>query len=257
MADTHISKVMPSTAFSNHFSPFNRGCYDRLKAAIAEAELEPLKRRNGIKLNVGWAGELLFKFVPKDKVICEDKQDSLMVTVWAGNTKAQGRRLFAKHINPQIQPSIQAAKKTFNTFNELHIKFSHFRGRFIACLAEGKYDPLGGSIVSAKNFWKHSGRKPKAAWPELEAFFDHSYKTGSEWREECEWVRRFTQPGKKHFDLSFGFGVYCYIPFADLQAIDTDNGDLKPLAAFVRELHSAFQNVVITGVPASEQITAN
>jgi hypothetical protein len=191
--------------------------------------------RIGLRFNKPWAQEILF--------YVNDTGD-IYITIYAGNTKAQGLHIFNQSFS--IAESLNILNEKYEIDKQYHIKFSSFQ-KFFTGLDFYDEDLKIFDLYTIDNFHNYTGRNYKeyGNWEQLETLFDKYFKEEFNWKEQCDWCRKITNSGKSQFDLSFGYSFSITIPFERLKEIDNDMNNIVPLADFVKEIYKAFEEDLI------------
>lgn len=209
---------------------------DRIDTAIIEAGLEPINGRLGFKANLGWTDEILFH-------IREDKE-AVLVTVYPGNTKAQGHSLFVKDGEPNFKTNLEIHDIIIVTQKCYHIKLTSFR-RYFKGLWFGE-DKLAGTLYSKYNFNNYTGRKKRGDdWNAIANLFDEHFKSDYDWRKEIGWEYMVENQRKSQFDISFGYELAFYIPYKLFQTVDTDMDNIQPLSDLLLEIKAQINEILI------------
>lgn len=193
-----------------------------------------IRDRVGLKLNQPWAEEVIYRVY---------KDGSLVVAVYPGNTKAQGRSIF--HKDPQFKEEFTINGKNYPLRKMYHVKFNG--QRYITGLWFGEDCLVEDSTLYSKNtFNNFAGRKKRSDWQKVEKLFDDNFIVEKfNWRYHCDWDGKLIQSNRNQFDLSFGYELAVHIPFEDLKQIDTNKNDLTGLTEVVKTIYDQFTNVII------------
>jgi len=203
--------------------------------------------RFGLKVGFGWADEILIELENYN----DDIKEYVTFYIYPGNTIQQIKEL--KKYNSSWRNKekllVDFNKKEYMIKIEPHIKFSHIMGKYITEISEFKSDDLKEPIYDddMSNNLKYSKqwkKDEKNAWKELEDLFDKHFKEEYNWREKCKWEEKILRTDKTFVNLSFGYFVTMYVPYKDLQDIDKDTNNIKPLADFLNSVVESFRKLV-------------
>ncbi len=180
--------------------------------------------RLGISFSNKWAQEILFDI---------DQNGDLNVSIYPGNTKAQGYELFK--IDPIFNNEIELLKEKYETEKSYHIKLTSFQKYFAGLYF--KDNVVKKELYTVNNFRKFTGRKKRDKWSEIELFLDDSLNY--DWKKQCDWDKLINS-GKNQFDLSFGYEIIVKIPFKKLKEIDTRQSDLSNLIELIEDIYHKY-----------------
>lgn len=238
LVKTHNFRWLPepsifSVSYDNH-----RAIHRRIESVINEiCKIEDYKKleykdRLGLWFDQPWAQEILFRISEKG---------NLVITVYPGNTKAQGRYIFQNE--PKLKNFIKLRSKEYEISVLYHVKFTSFQ-RYFA----GLWFTTSGikrELHTKHNFWKYCGRKKRDAdWGDIEKLFDSSLDF--DWRNQCKWDSKVIDSGRNQFDMSFGYELKVEIPFDELREIDQDKSDLSGLTNLIKEVYKEYRTVYIS-----------
>ena len=195
--------------------------------------------RNGLKLDFGWAKEILFWF-ERD----ENNQLILCSYIWPGNTKQQGYSVFYSDKVENIEKinSFSYGDQTFQVDVENEIKFSHFN-RYVTEIDFNPKD-LQKEIVNTQNFERYSGKHNRDQWNSLEEFFDNHFKEEFNWREKSKWAEKFIDSNRNYLTLSLGYQIRTRIPYSYLQEIDKNERDLSKVADLIIAIYNFYKSLL-------------
>jgi hypothetical protein len=237
LVKNHNFKWLPEPSISS-VSPDNKMAIQRrIESAINElCKTEKYKRleyndRLGLYFDQPWAQEVLFNV--------SDKGD-LFISIYPGNTKAQGAYIFARE--PQLKRALSINNKTYDITTLYNIKFTSFQKYF-----EGLWfneDKLAKPLYTDHNFRKYCGRRKRGVeWDEVANLFNECFKPSYDWKKECNWESKVIQSGKNQFDLSFGYFLEIIIPFGELQVLDKTKSDLIGLTNLIESAYNELKTV--------------
>jgi hypothetical protein len=187
--------------------------------------------RLGLWFDQHWAQELLFKV---------EENGGLSVTVYPGNTKAQGNYIFQR--DPQPKTIIQVDECDFPVSSMYHVKFTSFQRYFTGLWF--KEDALREVLYTKENFYKYCGRNKKGNdWNAIESLFNKVFKEDFDWKNNCEWNAKVIKSNRSQFDMSFGYELGITIPFEILRLKDQDKSDLSNLANFIDNIYKEFRTI--------------
>ncbi len=187
--------------------------------------------RLGLWFDQPWAQEILFKV---------EENGALSITVYPGNTKAQGNFIFQK--DPKPKTSIEVDTYDFPMSSMYHIKFTSFQRYFTGLWF---YDSeLREVLYTRQNFYKYCGRNKKGKnWQDIETLFDKAFIHDYNWRKECNWNSKVINSNRSQFDMSFGYELSITVPFEILKLKDQDKSDLTNLASFIDGIYKEFRTI--------------
>lgn len=186
--------------------------------------------RLGSSFSKGWADELLFS-------IDSDSGD-LVIAIYPGNTKAQGRHIF--HKTPQFADQINIGGQPYSVGKSYHIKFngqSYITGLWLS--EEG----FKKNLYTKESFAAHTGRKKRDEWQSIERLLDEHIS--ADWKTQCNWERKIIASGRSQFDISFGYEIVIRIPFTRLSDLDRNQKDIAPLSNLIGNIYKAFETDLI------------
>lgn len=187
--------------------------------------------RLGLWFDQHWAQELLFKV---------EENGGLSVTVYPGNTKAQGNYIFQR--DPQPKTIIQVDECDFPVSSMYHVKFTSFQRYFTGLWF--KEDALREVLYTKENFYKYCGRNKKGNdWNAIESLFNKVFKEDFDWKNNCNWNSSVINSNRSQFDMSFGYELSITVPFEVLRQKDQDKSDLSNLANFIDNIYKEFRTI--------------
>lgn len=191
-----------------------------------------LNNRLGLEFNQAWAKEMLLKV---------ETDGSLSITVYAGNTKAQGVHIFNNE--PEFRSSLFICGYRYEIEQNFHVKFTSFQKYFSGLWFDKNI--LDEPLYTKDNFRNYTGRNYRGEhWNAIEALFDRSFRKDFNWRNECNWDSMVINSGKSQFDLSFGYELSVTIPFNILKGIDIQKRDLTGLQTLLKECYTEFTQIL-------------
>lgn len=232
LPETPIAALTPSNKQS-----INRRVESALNQLDITGEYQKLtyNDRLGLVFSRPWAKEILFHI---------SNQGDLVITVYAGNTKAQGWHLFSRDI--EIAKTLNIGGNEYELNQGYHIKLSSFQKFFAGLwIADDAFKKPG--LYSTENYHNYSGRnfRNKGHWTTLEQLFDEYFLDSFDWRKELKWEERVVNSNKSQFDLSFGYEISLIIPFDELKVIDTSSTSLEGLVNLIRSCYKVFEEDLI------------
>jgi hypothetical protein len=196
--------------------------------------------RIGLKLNLGWAQEIVFNFGAYKKT-----EVALYFGFWPGNTKGQGSRMFAEIGNKQWAPpsTITLQGNPFQVKWGYEIKFCHFNA-YVSNLVidESKVKP-GKKILSKHTHDTYTGKYDREYWGNLEKFLDDYLVEDFNWRKALGWNTYFVNTNRGYLTLSIGYQIETVVPVSYLQQIDTSQTDFANLTALFVEMKNNYQEL--------------
>lgn len=189
--------------------------------------------RIGLWFDQPWAQELLFKI---------EEDGGLSITVYPGNTKAQGNYIFQR--DPQPKTSIQIDEYDFPISSMYHVKLTSFQRYFTGLWF--KEDALREVLFTKHNFYKYCGRNKRGKhWDDIVNLFDRCFKNDYDWRNNCDWDNEVINSNRSQFDMSFGYELSITVPFETLRQKDQDKSDLSSLASFIDNIYKEFRTIYL------------
>ncbi len=214
-----------------------RAIQRRIESAVNELSKSDRYRkleyndRLGLYFDEPWAKEVLFNI--------SDNGD-LLIMIFPGNTKSQGKYIF--NSDPYLKEIVTIQNKHYKVSKSYHIKFTSFQSYFAGLWfneAELKKD-----LYTKENFWKYCGRKKRGEdWNDIEALFNDCFIPTYDWKEVCNWESKIINSGKNQFDLSFGYELFIQIPFNELREVDQNKLDLSGLTNLIDSAFIAFKSI--------------
>jgi hypothetical protein len=209
---------------SNNTNAIERRIENAIYNTCSLHNLTPLNysTRLGLTFNKSWAQEILFHV---------NENGSLNITVYPGNTKAQGYELF--NDNTQFRNELTINGKLYSIEKKYHIKFTSFQKYFSGLWFSDSGIVKERNLYTKENFYNYTGRKKREEWTEIEQLFNETLLFN--WKEQCSWDELMLNSGKNQFDISFGYELNITIPFEDLKQIDKEQKFIEPLSQFIYE----------------------
>lgn len=213
----------------------NRSIIKRIDDAIKNSENSEISNRLGIKCDFGWAQEILIH-------LREDIEE-LSFSVYPGNTKGQGYHIFKGKGEPNFRKTLLINGVDRELNKNYHIKFSG--QSYITGLWAGEKD-FKTALYTTSNFHNHSGRKKRTLhWSTIESLLDNSFKVEYDWKKYCKWNKKLIKSNRSQFDISYGYEISFRIPYKELQQLDTNKNDLKPLITLIDEIKERFKTILL------------
>src|SRR5690606_18721708 len=178
----------------------------------------------------------------------KDETGDLVISIYPGNTKAQGAYLFST--GGTVSETVIVAGKTYKIDKAFHIKFTSWQRYFTGLWFYDKNLKKDG-LYSREIFNNFAGRNSKDSgqWDQLEMLFDEYFKEEFDWKKHMDWNGKIKCSGKNRFDVSFGYGISLVIPFSELKATDNHPENFDGLTALIKSCYTAFENELITYGP--------
>jgi hypothetical protein len=159
--------------------------------------------RHIIAQDFGWVNEIHVGY--------KENKEFINVSIFPGDTKAQGLHFFKPNKNIEIPKKI----RDYDVYFEPYIKFSHFNSGLFWLNPKEKF-PLTHNF----NFFKQFARRwKKVKWEifkkELNEIIPNWYNA-----DRCEWINKIEKTNRTYFDLSVGIYIAVYIPFKIAQKMD-------------------------------------
>ena len=235
----HNYRWMPEPAISSLQPEDTRSIIKRIESTLEQTSkhdnnIEKIEYndRIGLVFPKAWAQEIIFGIT---------SNGDLRLSIFPGNTKAQGYTLFKK--NPKFNEFIEIKGTKYSVEKNFYIAFTSFQ-RYFASISFTEKD-LKEDLYTKENFSKFTGRKKRGEqWKALEELFNLSFNDDFDWRTECGW-EGINKSGKNQFDISFGFYINIVIPFKRLQEIDQVHNDLSNLVDLTEQIFEAFSEQLL------------
>jgi hypothetical protein len=193
-------------------------------------------------VDFGWANEIKPAFESHDDGV----RNYLALTVWPGNTKGQGWKIYRGSLDWTTRDNLGIRGRNYSLVTTFYIKFCHF-----SAFVSGFNFTLNDLIdperpIHTKNNYDHqSGLWRREDWTELQAFFDNHLKSEFDWREKALWEEKFAQKhGRTELTVSFGWQVTLWVPFAEIAVLDTTLDDPGPAAALLNNLIEGMRRLI-------------
>lgn len=213
----------------------------RIESAINYLEINDgikkltYKDRLGLEFNKLWAQEILCHI--------SDNGD-LVITVYAGNTKAQGLHIFSRPV--EIAKELIIDNVSYPLHKGYHIKISN--QSYITGLWFSDADLVTDSnLYSNETFFNYAGKNLRGKdWDDIEDLFNRNFLLMRfDWREYCQWYNKVINTQRNQIYLSFGYELYIVIPFEKLKKVDNSATNLNGLVDLIRSSYRAFENDLI------------
>jgi hypothetical protein len=242
----HNHTWLPVAQFSSLLNSMTKAkaYYQRANAVLLsmadQHEVLDYSDRMGLKLNLGWAQEIVFNFWNYKK-----SEAALYFGFWPGNTKGQGTRMFAEIGKKQWTPpsSIELLGHSFRVKWGYEIKFCHFNAYVSNLVIDDSKVKPGKKILSSHTHHKHTGKYEHQYWGNLEAFLDDYLVETFNWRKELGWNTHFVNTNRSYLTLSIGYQIETIVPVSFLQQIDTSQSDFTNLTALFIEMKDKYQRL--------------
>ena len=187
--------------------------------------------RGDIPLDVDWAQ--IAEIKPEKR----EGSQYLVLKVWPGDTKGQGKNLFKKD-RKLAWTNQKQIKDKYRLEITPYIKFAHFnKGICYININSKERKKLG--THDLEGFLQLAGRWKKDAatdnWFKLENILDK--KLDFNWQTETNWEEKFKQSNRSYVDISLGYKVEVLIPYAEASTKDKNRKDDCPeIAQFIFQL---------------------
>ena len=203
-------------------------------------EVLDYSNRMGLKLNLGWAQEILINFAEYNK-----SEVALYFGFWPGNTKGQGTRMFAEMGKKQWTPpsTINLFGQSFQVIWGYEIKFCHFNAYVSNLVIDDSKVKPGKQILSKQTHDKYTGKYDRQDWGTLEKFLDDYLVEDFNWRKALGWNTHFVNTNRSYLTLSIGYEIETVVPVSFLQQIDTSQSDFANLTALFIEMKDKYQRL--------------
>lgn len=216
------------------------GIQRRIESAINVLDTQNIYRKLSNRLglvfeNTLWAQEILFHV---------SENGELIITVYAGNTKAQGRHIFSGDLKISNTLDFDSLNLIIN--QRYHIKLTSFQKYFTGLWITDEVLKKDG-LYSKENFENYTGRNYRSSghWDDIEQLFDEYMTNDYDWRHEISWEQKVITSNKSQFDLSFGYEFYVIIPFEELKKRDKNPASLDGLTELIKSSYKAFEDGLI------------
>lgn len=187
--------------------------------------------RLGLRFKKPWAQEILFSV---------NKTGDLDITIYPGNTKAQGEFIF--HNDPKLKKEFDIGSNSYELNVDYHIKLTSFQKFFTGLWFND--DDLKSNLYTKENFWHYCGRnKRDEHWVAVENLFDTFFEEKYNWRSKCHWQEKVIESGRNQFDLSFGYEISIQVPFEELRKVDRSKSDLSGLTNLIESAYREFEAI--------------
>ena len=190
--------------------------------------------RLGTNFSKGWSNELLFDV--------DKNTGDLVVSIYPGNTKGQGRHIFNNE--PYFSSQLKINDEHYQINKGYHIKFmgqSYITGLWL------KEDDFKKNLYTKHNFYKYTGRFRREFWEDIEnALNEH---INIDWQGQCQWQEKIINSNRTLFNITFGYYITMRIPFSKLAELDTNHNDVTPLANLVESIYRAFETSLLIKEP--------
>lgn len=236
--------VSPFASLPNNLSSEN-AYRKRLNSVLAvlSTKFDKLEYtdRMGLKLNTGWAQEIVFNFHNYKK-----DEAAIWFGVWPGNTKGQGSRMYNeldKNKNWHPPSTISLLNHDFKVKWGYEIKFCHFNRYVSNLIVTDDLIRPDKTLISRKTHDKCTGKYNRDRWDDLESFLDDYLITSYDWRKELGWEQHFLNSNRNYLTLSIGYQIETVVPVSFLQTIDTKPDELDQLSNLIIELKKKYENL--------------
>lgn len=214
----------------------------RLKLAVNSLKEDLRNDKNdriSLKLDKEWAQEILLNI---------DDEGNLDISIYPGNTKTQGAKLFKQNISFAKELKFNKiknyCKEPYKVVISYHIKLTSFQKYFTGLVFTKKDLKTDISkFYTENNFRKFTGRIKKEKWIDIENLFNNYFKEEYKWKEKIYWKEKITQTKKTVFDLSFGYKLNIHIPLKTLEEYDKQD-DMTQLIEFIKEMRNCIEEQI-------------
>jgi hypothetical protein len=233
----HNFRWLPETAIISLAADNTKSIKRRMESVVNELDKsEHYNKLNyidrlGFLLNKPWAKEILFDI---------SKDGSLIISVYPGNTKAQGETIFYQ--DPKFAEQLIIENIPYKLNKAYYVKFSG-QGYFTGLWFTDK--DLKKDLYTRDNFRKYAGRRKRDIhWNSISDLFDECFTESYNWKAKCSWGSKIMESKRTQFDLSFGYELTITVPFTELKRIDTNKSDLSGLIFLIESAYQQFNNVI-------------
>ena len=238
----HNFRWLPETPIRSLKNVNAKAISRRIESAVIQfcdnnESVEKLTYRDrlGTNFSKGWANELLFDV--------DKNTGDLVVSIYPGNTKGQGRHIF--HSEPYFSSQLKINDECYNINKGYHIKFmgqSYITGLWL------KEDDFKKNLYTKHNFHKYTGRFRRESWKDIQTVLDEHINI--DWRRQCQWQDKIINSNRSLFNIAFGYHIKMRIPFEKLATLDTNYNDITPLANLIESIYRAFETSLLIKEPA-------
>jgi hypothetical protein len=191
------------------------------------------RKRTNLRVGWGWAREVL---IDADVI---DGQEYLLITVFGGETKKQGTRLWRNGFS--IDQLVEANREKDTLTVQPYLKWRHFN----TPVADLFVSPSVAVATHNPDFFQqHAGRHKKGEWEtkdSLERILDELDQT---WRSASEYDKAITESNRSYYDFSVGVRLQLRLPYAEIQAVEKQ-GEQDTLAWLKEKINTLKQLATI------------
>lgn len=225
--------LKPLSALS--LSADNYQINNRLNDAIEQSNYTNVNGRLGYKVDLGFAEEILLGFN------CE--KQTVIFSVYPGNTKGQGYHIFNKENEPKFKSKVQINGKEINVNKSYHLKISSTFGNYITGLWANDAD-FDKPLYNKYNFYNFSGKKYREQWNDIENLFSETFINDYDWKTESKWNEKILNSNRSVLNLSFGYEISFELPYVLLQNLDNNKKDFTVLIDLFKQVEKEIKTVI-------------
>ena len=208
---------------------------NRLNDVIEQSDFTNINGRLGYKVNLGFAEEILLGF--------NYEKQTVIFSVYPGNTKGQGYHIFNKENEPKFKSQVQINGKEVNVNKSYHLKISSTFGNYITGLWANDAD-FDKPLYNKYNFYNFSGKKYREQWSDIESLFSETFVNEYDWRTESDWNEKILNSNRSVLNLSFGYEITFELPYTFLQNIDNNKNDFLGLIDLFKQVENEMKNLI-------------
>lgn len=198
-------------------------------------DLQEIGNREVIPLPFEWANEGHISF--------DGENENLVVKLWAGDTKSQGKNLFNNHWNNDWVKKNSIGEYELGVYPG--VKFAHIQGKWVSGIKFQKDDERYLNTHTLDGFkklvgkWERNASDESKSWDKLEKLLDE--KLGKSWREtdNANWKENFLHTDKTFVYVSLRYEIEVVIPFEKAQQLDDERENPK----LAEEVNDIFQQI--------------
>lgn len=158
----------------------------------------------------GWINEIQIETEQKDN------EKFLVVKMFVGDTKQQGKVFFQKNPSGIRQsPTICGYKTTV----EPYLRFAHYDSTIFSLFLNSDE---GKKTHSIEFFNSYAGKHKRENWQDIKNIFN---KYLPNWNSQCDWKREFEDSNRNYFDLAMGTLLTVQLPYEECQNLDDSEKD--------------------------------
>jgi hypothetical protein len=197
-------------------------------------ELLTYRDRVGIKVPFNWASELIPHFE-------NDTNKTVAFYIWPGNTNQQGSRVYDKRLDWLSKKEIQISEQLYPLRIMYNVKLTHFN-KYVTDFSYTNDDVV--KPLHTKENYQQAGKWESKYWSDFEKWMDDHIKTKFNWREKCDWDKKFRKTDRTYLTVSLGFEVATLIPYKVFQQLDKKNADIDKVTSVVIDIAKAYSTLL-------------